>query len=400
MIQKFIHKILIRHHFWRHADFDELSEVYVAMMLRSLALGIIGVFIPIYLITLGYGFAGVAQFFCFLFLSRVFMDIGAGYIVARFGPKHGMLVSYILEIVAAGMLLTLESASWPLFVPAVIWGASNSVFFVAFHVDFSKIKHSDHGGKELGMVNIAEKIGHTIGPAIGGLAATLFGPQYLFLFAVILLLFGLVPLFRTAEPVKTRQHLDYKSFDVTPVIRDYFSYTFLALEHNIALVLWPTFLALFVFDENIYATIGGLTSIGVLVAIASAYVVGKLVDAKRGKQLLQVSTVTNAVIHLFRPFTGSLPLALGINMSSEALAVGSRISYTKGWYDAADSQSGHRIVYLSSIESAGSALKFLFWGMVLVWIGAVPVETIMFAGFVVAAVCSLLVNVQGFKALQ
>ena len=400
MIRSFIHRILLRRHFWRHADFSELSEVYIAIMFRSLALSLIGIFVPVFLLKEGFGFLGVAQFFLFFFLARTIMDIVAAYMVARIGPKHTMLVSYMFQITAALMFLTMPQFRWPLVIPALIWGSSNSLFYIAFHVDFSKIKHSVHGGKEIGFVNIMERFGGMIGPVVGGVLATIFGGQYIFLAAIALLLLGLVPLFQTAEPVKTRQKLSYRKLDIRPIWRDVVSYGAYSVENNLCLALWPTFLTLFIFKQNVYATIGSLASVGVVVSIVAAFSVGKLVDGRQGRKLLRYATIANAIVYVMRPLVRTVPAVLGINTVNDALTVSYRIPYTKGWYDAADSHPGLRIVYLSVIESFGSFSKFIVWIELYMLATVVSPHSTLIVGFFVAATASLLINVQKFKALQ
>lgn len=400
MMKTLIHNILRRRHFWREADFDELSEVYVAMIFRSLALSLIGIFVPVYLLQLDYGIVGIIHFYLYFFSARMCFDFIGAHLVARFGPKHAMLISYGFQIMAALLFLTLKDYSWPLYIPAMIWGASNSIFFIAFHVNFSKIKHVDNGGKEIGYVNVMERIGGMIGPFVGGMLAMVFGAQYLFLIAIILLLIGLVPLFRTAEPVKTRQKLHYRAFKLNDMKRDVASYGAFSIENNLLIVLWPAFLTLFVFADNVYATIGGLASIGSLVSVAAAYAVGKLVDEKRGGQLLRFATVANAFVYVFRPFVNGVAAVLGVNVVNEALTVGYRIPYTKGWYDAADQHPGFRIVYISVIEAFGSFCKCLVWAELLLLSSVLNTYQLIVLGFIIAGVSSLLINLQSFKALQ
>ena len=400
MIKKALHRILRHRHFWRDASFDELSEVYVAIMFRSLALALIGVFVPVFLIRQGYGFNGVAVFFVFFFLARTVMDIVGGFMTARIGPKHTMLVSYIFQIAAALLFVTLPEQSWPLWIPAILWGSSNSIFYVAFHTDFSKIKHSSHGGKEIGYVNVMERAGGMIGPAFGGIIATIFGGQYIFLVAIALLLIGISPLFRTAEPVKTRQKLRFSDFDVDKIKPDLTSYAFYAVENNLCIALWPAFLTLFVFQENIYATIGSLASIGVIVSMLAAYGVGKMVDKKQGGRLLRFATIANSCVYLIRPFVRGIPAVLGINTVNDALTISYRIPYTKGWYDKADSFPGHRIVYLSVMESFGSFSKFFVWTELYLLTTSFTPFTVIIVGFIVASISSLLINTQQFKALK
>src|SRR5688500_12583149 len=100
MLKRLIHRLLWKRHYWRDLSFSELSELYTSMMFRSLAISLVGIFVPVYLYQLGYSISAIFAFNCFFFISRLFWDVGASFIVARIGPKHGMITSYGLQIIA------------------------------------------------------------------------------------------------------------------------------------------------------------------------------------------------------------------------------------------------------------------------------------------------------------
>lgn len=400
MLKKLIFRLLKHRHFWREASFDELSEIYVSMMSRSLAMSLVGIFVPVFLLTSGFNFTELALFFIWFFAARVMADIVGGYLVARFGPKHVMLASYFTHILAMCFFVTLPQQDWPLMVPGMLWGAANSLFYLSFHVDFSKVKHSEHGGKELGYVTIMERIGGTIGPVLGGLLAAFFGAQYIFIIAIFLLLLGIVPLFSTAEPVQLKQHLDFKGFKLDDMKRDLFSYAFFQLEANLCLALWPAFLTLFVLTTNTYATIGLLASIGFVVSVTGAYAVGKLIDEHKGRSLMRFSAVGNSLVHLLRPVVNSVPFALCINVSNELLTVGYRLPFYKGVYDAADAHPGHRIVYLVTMEAVGSYTKLIAWIILFMASMTLSNYQTLVVGFGLAGLASLLILAERFPALK
>lgn len=400
MFKKIIHSLLLRRHYWRHANFDELQEIYISLLFRSFALGIIGIFIPVFLLQQGFGFHGVASFFVFFFGARVFADVASGFLVARFGPKHTILLSYA-SLIAASMLLAYnQSLGIPLAVPALLWGASSSLFFIAFHVDFSKIKHSNHGGKEIGYVNIMERIGGVIGPLIGGFVASAFGGRYIFVLAALFFIAGSWPLLLSKEPTRTHQKLDFKNFNVGAIKHQLMIHVFFAVEHSVNVALWPVYLTLFVFAGAAYAEIGALASLGFLMSVLVALTFGKFVDAKKGGLVLRISAACNAVINFVRPFVTSVPLAGVVTAAGESAGVGIRIPYSKGMYDAADSQEGHRIVYIVTMESFASAFKCLFWLELLILLAAFSVHTTLMIGFALAGFSSLMVMKQRFRALQ
>src|SRR4051812_29274710 len=107
MLRKLIKRWLRPKHFWRDVGFDELSEIYISMMFRALALSVVGIFVPIYLYKLGYGLTSILLFYGTFSFMRMLCDVLAGYTVARIGPKHTMLMSTFFQIINLALLLSL-----------------------------------------------------------------------------------------------------------------------------------------------------------------------------------------------------------------------------------------------------------------------------------------------------
>lgn len=400
MLRTIVFRLLRHRHFWRDVSFNELSELYISMMFRNLALSLVGIFVPIYLYHLGFSLAAIMAYFGYFFLARVFSDLAAGYMVARIGPKHTMALSYITQIMALAMITTLPYIAWPLWLMGGMWGMSNSLFFIAYHIDFSKVKHREHGGKELGFMTIMERGGATIGPVIGGVIASFAGPQYTFLAATVFFAIGAIPLFMTGEPIRTKQHLDFKGLPFKAMRRDIASYAAIGLENPISVGMWPLFVALFVVSGAVYAKVGLLASLSVITAILAAKAIGRLIDDKKGRLLLRYSTIGNAVLHLIRPWIGTFGGALALNLANEVATAGYRMPYYKALYDAADDMPGHRIVYLVIIEMSGSLAKAVFfWLMALtaLYVSGYMLFSFM---FILAAVFSCLILTERFDALN
>jgi MFS family permease len=401
MVKRLLLKLLGSRLHLKDKKLDELGEIYLAMLLRGLALSIVGIFIPIYLYDIGYSISQILLFFVFFFAARTVADVVSGYMVAAKGPKHTMLASYMLQIVAIIFMISLEAFEWPLFLPAVFWAAANSLFFIAFHVEFSKIKHKIKSGSEIGIVNAAERIGGALGPIVGGVLATLLGAESMFIAAIFMMLFGLIPLFLTPEPVKTHQTLHFRALDLRTVKRDLLSYVFFTAENNLRLVLWPLFLTIFLFSGAVYVKVGGIVSFGVFVSVIASLAIGKLIDAKKGRLVLKLGTIFTALAHLLKIFTTSVPYAAGITVASEVSSVAQRMSYTKGWYDAADDHPGFRIVYMVTMEAVGSYAKFIVWLELFLLSHYIMTRQLFIIGFMIAAFASIMVMMtQKFKSLE
>lgn len=401
MLKKLVERLLRHHHPWRNISFDELSEIYVAMMLRSLSVSMTGIFVPIFLYRLHYALPEIISVFACYFTARMGLDILAAYTVARFGPKHTLVIGQILQIIASLLFLSLQTVHWPLPLLGVVWGSSASFFFIPFHVDFSKIKHRKHGGEELGYEQIMERIGYGLGPLVGGIVASLVGGQYIFLVAVIVLVIGLWPLFQTSEPVRIRQKLDYKGLEVKKIKKLLIPYFGLNVENTLCITLWPLFLAMFVLtDKAVFAEIGVLATISMAVSVFAAHAVGKTVDEFRGRALLRYGASANALLHIGRLFVSTYPMALVVNVMNEIMTVSYRLPFTKGFYDAADDLPGYRIVFISSMESLSSAAKASMWWSLVLISSVLQPHTVFVVGFACASVASLAIMSEKFKALN
>lgn len=400
MIKLFVARLLERRHYWRRLSFDELGELYTSMMLRSLGLSLVGIFVPIYLYELGYGLPVIFLFMAGLFATRFIGNPIAGYLVALVGPKHVMLQSSLAQMLALGLLLTLPQLQWPLWFIAVVWGMATSLFFISYHVDFSKIMHADHGGKELGFMAIVERGGAALGPVSGGVIATVFGAEHTIALALMLFAMAVVPLMFSAEPTRTHQKLQFHVLPYQQLKRDFFTFAMMGAETQTSVAIWPLFLAVAVLTSNVYASVGLATSVGVIATIFAARFIGQLIDRQQGGQLLRWAASTNALLHLIRPFIGSMGGVLLMNVTQDGVATGYRLAYTKGMYARADELAGMRIVYIVVMEIMGDAGKTGVW--LIAWLLCLWVQpsSAMEISFVVGAVASLLIMTQQLPGLR
>lgn len=400
MLQKLIHRLLEHRHPWRDMGFSELSELYTSMMFRSLALSLVGIFIPIFLYKEGVALSSIFLFFATLYGIRMFWDVLCGFIVARLGPKHSMALSYIPHAIALSMLATFGSINWPLWTIATLLAISTGLFFVSYNVDFSKIKHSKHGGKEIGFMLIMEKFGSMLGPITGGLIALTVGVKYSFAAAGVFFIVGMIPLFMTKEPVKTRQVINFADFPINKIKRDLISYGMLAVENNVCVVIWPLSVAIFILTGNVYFKVGLLASIGVVVSIISARTIGKLIDDRQGRTLLRYSLVVNTVVHLIRPVVQTFSQVFYLNLVNEFVTPGYRMPWTKGWYDKTDDFPGHRIVYVSVMESSNSILRAAFYTILAFLTLSLSDKNVFVVAFILGAIASWLISLERFPALN
>lgn len=400
MIDKILKSFFWKRHRFRHMTFDELSELYSSMMLRSLAMSMAGIFIPIYLYQHGYEVWRILFFYALVFSAQFIFVKPVAYLIALVGPKHTILISYLLQVISMTGLIYIQYLPSYLMI-AFVFGLSNIAFFIAFNVGFSKVKHSSTAGKEVGWSYVMERSGAVLGPVVGGLVAFVFAPQYTFAVSIIILLLAAVPLFLTKEPVQTRQKLNFTKLKVSKVKRDAISYSALGVETTVSMVVWPLFLGVIVFRDNPYVQLGLITSISIAVSFVAAQAIGRIVDNKRGRPLLRFNAVVNAVLHLFRPFTLGFATALAVNLVNDGVTPGYRMPYLKGMYDAADDHPGFRIVYMATLELFSTLSRAMFFVVAAFAAYSVQTDRLFFAGlFTIGALASLLIMTERYKALN
>lgn len=395
MIQKFIHSFLKRRHFWRHATFSEIAELYASRMLRMLAIHMTAAFTSIYLYQSGYGVLFIALFWAAFYFFKVLLALPAAAFVARFGSKHSTLVSNILFIPSMVALALLPTYGvWMLAVMIVFQGASAMMYQIAYSVGFSKVKSVDHAGKEIAYMNIIEKITTGLSPLVGGILAFIFGPEVVIILAAVLFTIAAIPLMKTGEPVQSHQKLSFNGLPWYLVTRNLASQTAIGFDVFTSGTVWTLFTAITIIgiasNNEVYAANGILLSVVLLSALGASYAYGRLIDRRRGLELLQISAIANSITHFLRPFIGTPVAIAGLNIANEAATTGYAMSYTRGNFDNAD-LSGHRITYLGVIEGVaniGAALGGLLLALLVVTFGEVRAMEYFF--YIAAAVVLLI----------
>lgn len=219
-------------------------------------------------------------------------------------------------------------------------------------------------------MQIFERLTASLSPLLGGLIAFLVAPEVTMWLSAALFALASWPLLRTAEPVKTNQELDFRGFPWKAARRSIIAESAVGWDNFASVTVWILFLAVVVFagsGNDIYLKVGAFASITVFTSFVAAYVFGRLIDRRRGGDLLRIATVGNALTHVFRAFVTTPTSVAGVNITNEIATTGYSMAFQRGVFDTADA-SGRRIIYLLFIEVAlnlGAALGCLVFIVLL-----------------------------------
>ena len=402
MIQTLIHRLLRHRHFWRYATFDEVAELYASRVMRLLAQFMINMFVAIYLYQQGYSLLFIAMYYAISFLFRGLIVYFVARFVAKFGPKHGILTGNLLYIPA---LLAFPLVP-DLGIPAIIFfgifqSLSMVTFDLAYMVDFSKVKHVEHAGKEIGYMQIFERLAASLSPLIGGTVAFLIAPEATMWLSALLFAVASVPLFKTKEQVRVNQKLEFRHFPWRDTWRTIRAETAIGFDSVASNFTWIMFITVVIFassGNDVYFSVGAFASITVVTSFFSAYAFGRIIDWRHGADLLKVATIANAITHAFRAFVTAPVGVAAANISNEIATTGYAMAYMRGIFDTADSAPGHRIVYLMFVSIAmntGALIACLvFAGLLIIC----PTQLLAFQlFFTIAAAYVLIAMTARFK---
>lgn len=326
------------HHNQQTHDFlqkKEMNEIYLSFGIQNFALGLISIFIPIFLFDLGYSIPWILFFYFLLPLNFMIFGYWGARGVAKLGIKRSMLVSIFLLFIQLIGLRYLQA--WPLLffiLPTV--QAFKAIFYnYSFNLNF--IQHSDgkRRGKEVSSMQAIALLASLLSPFLGGLVIKFFGFNILFIIAAALLFISIIPLTllkETYEQVNFSERNMFKEIFSSSNRPIALSFCGFAVEEWIGYVLWPIFLTvIFISTESI----GAISSLTALVTFLVFYFVGKFSDRGDKRRLIKYGTFFYFTSWLGRIFASGFMSALFADTYKSITGHVLRIPWTSYTYDLA-----------------------------------------------------------------
>ncbi len=286
------------HHHFHFLRNRELNELYISVAIKSFAISMISIFIPIFLLKLNYSLTSVLMFYAILNATHALFVIPAAKISSKYGLKHSIFYSIPVLIIFYLGLYTLEQFHWPIYLLAIIFGINNALYWVGYHIDFSLFSNKEDRGKEIGMARIVTSVFHVLGPIIGGLILTFIGFQPLFVVVSVLLIASTIPLFFSKDIHKPAP-LFIKGIFKGQKIKNALAFAGHGIESGVSLVIWPIFI--FFTILNNFTTLGMVSSLSLLFSLFFVLIIGKFSDVHR-KLVLKMGALLNTIIWGIRFF--------------------------------------------------------------------------------------------------
>ena len=325
---------------------NEVQEVYLNLIIQSFALSLISIFVPIYLIKLGYS---LNQALLFVMVELGMLSLFspfAALLAKRFGFKHIIVYRLPLMVFYFMGLYALSYVRIPIYAMACSGGIAGSMYWVSLHALFAKYSDKLSRGVQTGRLISLPQISALIGPTIGGVIAVTLGFKFLIAVSMALLFASTIPLFYTAD---MKPHVSKYSF------KDMFSrkhFKFIvqfAAQGIIAIsgaVVWPIFVY-FVLED--VASVGFMATVSALGVIIFTLAIGKISDRVSRILLLKVGGILVALTFFLRIFATNTAKVFSISFLAGLFTVLIDLPVLASFYDRANEEDTTEIVVLREL---------------------------------------------------
>jgi len=319
------HQLLFDKRFFKNFRVDGLFGVYLDTVLIYLGMGLVGIFIPLYVLKLTGNILNVFLMYAFYHLVATSFVFPAAFLIKKIGIDK---TSFLGALTRATFLLFLILAKenilflWPSF---LFWGLTIPFCWLPYHFTTINIDGGDKKfGKEAGMIGFLTRLSSSLGPVLGGLIIGFLGFSWLYKIAILFTLLSGFALFLDKFKSKGMRIETNKVFKkmfgkkLTGIRR---GLTGSAIETAVYGIAWPIFVFLAL---GSYKNLGIIISASLIVSLLIYYWAGWWVD-KKGKGILKIGVAVNSLNLMIRPFLGS---AVPIFLADSAYLTGSILIWT------------------------------------------------------------------------
>lgn len=283
-----------------HSDFW-LFEFSV--WLHTFAISMVSIFVPIFLLQIGYSIGEVMIYYFLYNLFDVPLNFLARYLTRRIGAKMVVILGSIFAVFFFVSLFALTAQNWPLLVLIAFFAALYDTFYWVAHLYlFMKCSKNDENvSGDVGTLRIMRRVAGMVAPALGAAVLIVWSRDALLVISALVLALSIFPLFKIREikdkPKRPQKRFKefFGSWDVT---RDYIASIFITFHNTSEATLWPIFIFL------LFSNIESVAVIPIIVSATSVfflYIAGKTKKQKRDVIMAMASTAI-ALVWIMRLF--------------------------------------------------------------------------------------------------
>jgi len=306
------------HFHWRWLHFPlnaKLSKIYLTTLLRSFALSLVSIFVPVYLIKIGYPLDSALVFLMLFYIGITLASPFAAWLSSRIGSIKTIANASLFTISYLLLLRLLAADNVLLFHIVPFVGAIGvALFWIPMNSFFVRSKQKKVCAEQTAIWSAVSCVASAVGPVLGGVVLTFLNFNSLFVLASVVLGLSILPLMQRKE-IRDKFKLFLKKSE-RQKFGSWFKLFFVqGLLFTSVDILYP----IYVYLTSKSFTITGATASVLSVSLAlTSVVIGKLAD--RLKRAVSVAgavtlSLTSVFLLLFKNpifvILASFPLGAG-----------------------------------------------------------------------------------------
>jgi len=293
-----------------HSLSRQVKGLYESVAIMDLALAMVMIFEPIYLLSVGLDLSHILLFYLSVYvLYFICIPFGARF-AKRYGYEKSIMMSspFLIGLYLSFFAVAHDNLAW-LAAAAVCYAMQKTFYWPGYHADFARFSEQSEESREISNLVALSSIVYIIGPFLSGIIITMLGFKTLFVIVSVLILVSNIPLYMVPErftPAPFQYFESYKRL-FTKEYRRASLASFGYAEEFVVLVVWPIF---------VYLTVKSFFNVGVVVTAATfvtllvTLYIGKQTDAAKDKHnILKSGSVLYAFVWFLR-FLAQSPIGV------------------------------------------------------------------------------------------
>jgi len=339
--------------------------VYVHSGLQSLAFNLGGAFIWVYLLKAGVALALVFVCIAAVVLFRLVLRMGVVPLIMRLGLRKALMIGTVLDA-SSFLVLAKVDGLGPWLVFYLLSASLGTTFYwTCFHSMVARLGDAENRGAQVSTREAIFALASIVGPLVGGLTLTFFGPVAAFVVAALVYFIAVIPLFGVPD-MEIERDVNIPRAAKIFAGSAAFSDGVVASAVNFG---WRV--VLFQALGESFENYGGALAIAGVVGAVMGLGIGKLIDLGHHKRSLQIGIGAMVIAVLAEAFGfHSVWSAVGANMIS-AVAGPIYMSAMMAQFYNVGKASGCTLrfnIYGENGFDLGAGLGALFTALLL-WLG-------------------------------
>lgn len=336
-----------------------MGNLYTVHALVSVSASFIAIFIPIFLLKLGYTVEQLIILYFFTGVFKLVLSPVSFYCISTIGYNRTMAVGLVGQILGFIALITLPEYGWPLLLISLTKGIHGIFYYPAFNASMAATRAINKTGKTIGTMNVIGIVTGVVVPALGGYLATYYGINWLYAIAIALFASATILLLVMRESLSPAFSIRNIPFAKTK--KDYganFAQNFSGLSDIFA---W-TLLVFFIIPT--YVGVGVLASISALTSLLITIYISRNKNDLKEKKFISAGSYLALIATLLRLLVSTPLHVVGVNLLSGVSAIFISNAYVGRYIKNSDVPN--RLGYMFGMEASNSAAWLVFFGILYI----------------------------------